>query len=156
MATWQADPVRYFEDFTPGTDLPLGTFTVTEDEIIEFATRYDPQVFHTDPEAAKQSAFGGLIASGWHTGALMMRLLVDSVLVDSSSQGSPGINELRWLRPVRPGMTLTVVARVRDATPSERNPARGTVHWEVTVSDEEGKAVMTMRSRGLFGRRRPA
>ena len=94
-------PEQYFEDFEPGQVVELGSVDVSEEEILEFARRYDPQPFHVDAEAAKGSVFGGLIASGWHTGSLWMRLYVDAMLGTASSQGSPGIEELRWLAPVR-------------------------------------------------------
>src|SRR6188472_4405680 len=118
---------RYFEDFEPGEVLELGSRTVTEDEIIEFARQFDPQPFHLDPEAAADSVFGGLIASGWHTGAMWMRLYVDNMLGSASAQGSPGVEELRWLAPVRPGDTLHGRLTVLETTASERRPDRGTV-----------------------------
>ena len=99
-------PELYFEDFELGRVYELGSVDVTEADILEFARRFDPQPFHVDPEAARQSVFGGLIASGWHTGAMWMRLYVDSLLDGAASMGSPGIEELRWLAPVRPGDTL--------------------------------------------------
>ena len=99
-------PELTFEDFEPGRVFELGAREVTEEEIVAFAREWDPQPFHVDPEAAQESSFGGLIASGWHTGAMWMRLYVDSLLVGAASMGSPGIEELRWLAPVRPGDTL--------------------------------------------------
>jgi acyl dehydratase len=95
----------YFEDFEVGKVFDMGTRTVTEDEIVAFATQFDPQPFHVDSEAAAQSLYGGIIASGWHTCGLIMRLMVDGMLRDSSSMGSPGIDEIRWLKPVRGGDT---------------------------------------------------
>lgn len=146
-------PELYFEDFEPGQVLELGSVAVTEAEIVEFARRYDPQPFHLDPEAAKESVFGGLIASGWHTGAMWMRLYVDSMLGVASSQGSPGVEELRWLAPVRPGDTLHGRLTVLETTPSERNPARGTVRIRGEMVNQDGVTAMTMTSRGHFGRR---
>lgn len=143
----------YFEDFTPGRVFELGTVAVTADEIIEFATRYDPQPFHTDPEAAQQSAFGGLIASGWMTCGLYMRLYVDAVLADAASQGSPGVEEVRWLAPVRPGDRLTATSTVEEATPSATTPNRGTVLMRSEMTNQDGVVVMRMRGRGLYGRR---
>ena len=99
---------RYFEDYLPGAVHDLGSITIGEAEIIEFARRFDPQPFHIDPEAAKQSAFGGLIANGWHTASLAMRLLVDHYVSRVASLGSPGADEVRWRKPVRPGDTLSV------------------------------------------------
>jgi acyl dehydratase len=143
---------RYWEDFKPGETLVLGTCTVTEAEIVGFARQWDPQPIHTDPEAARESVFGGLIASGWHTGALWMRLYVDAVL-GAASRGSPGIEELRWLAPVRPGDTLTATLTVLETAPSERDPTRGTVRIRAEMTNDEGVVVMRMTSRGHFGRR---
>jgi acyl dehydratase len=146
-------PQRYFEDFEPGQVYELGSHTVTEDEIVDFARSWDPQPFHIDPEAAKSSPFGGLIASGWHTGSLWMRLYVTSMLGSAAAMGSPGIEELRWLAPVRPGDTLTARLVVLDTTPSERNPARGTLRSRGEMVNQDGVTVMSMISRGHFARR---
>jgi acyl dehydratase len=145
--------VRYWEDFTVGDVHRLGTRTVTAEEIVDFARQWDPQPFHVDEQAAAGSSFGGLIASGWHTASITMRMYVDTLLVDSSSQGSPGVEDLRWLAPVRPGDELTVTARVVDATPSATRPDRGTVHLEWEVTNQDGVVAMRMRGRGMFGRR---
>ena len=144
---------RYFEDFEPGEVLELGSRTVTEDEIIEFARQFDPQPFHLDPEAAADSVFGGLIASGWHTGAMWMRLYVDNMLGSASAQGSPGVEELRWLAPVRPGDTLHGRLTVLETTPSGRRPDRGTVRIRGEMVNQDGVTVLSMVSRGHFGRR---
>ncbi|MDF2750112.1 MAG: putative MaoC-like dehydratase [Gaiellaceae bacterium] len=146
-------PAQYFEDFRPGQTVELGSRTVTEEEIVAFARQWDPQPFHTDAEAARDSVFGGLIASGWHTGAMWMRLYVDSLLGSSASQGSPGVEELRWLAPVRPGDTLTGRLEVLEAVPSERRPDRGTVRIRAEMVNQDGVTVMSMTSRGHFGRR---
>lgn len=143
----------YFEDFEPGRVFELGSIEVSADEIIEFATKYDPQPFHIDPEAAEQSSFGGLIASGWHTCALYMRLLCDGILHDSSSQGSPGMEELRWLAPVRPGDRLTGTSTVVAANPSSTKPNRGTVTLLSEMTNQDGVVVMRMRGRGMYGLR---
>jgi acyl dehydratase len=142
-----------FEDFEPGQVLELGSRTVTEDEILGFAREFDPQPFHIDPEAARDSVFGGLIASGWHTGAMWMRLYVDSMLDGSSAMGSPGIEELRWLAPVRPGDTLSGRLTVLDVTPSATRPDRGTIRIRGEMVNQDGVTVMAMTSRGHFGRR---
>src|SRR5579859_3157513 len=105
---------RYFEDFAVGHTLELGSYTITREEILAFARQFDPQPFHTDEEQAKASLYGGLIASGWHTASIFMRLLVDGLLNDTASMGSPGVDELRWLRPVRPGDTLRARFTVRE------------------------------------------
>ena len=146
-------PAQYFEDFRPGQTVELGSRTVTEEEIVAFGRQWDPQPFHTDAEAARDSVFGGLIASGWHTGAMWMRLYVDSLLGGSASQGSPGVEELRWLAPVRPGDTLSGRLEVLEAVPSERRPDRGTVHIRAEMVNQDGVTVMSMTSRGHFGRR---
>lgn len=131
----------------------LGERTLTREEMISFARAYDPQPFHVDEEAARESAFGGLIASGWYTASIFMRLYVDALLSRAASMGSPGVEELRWLRPVRPGDTLSARLTVLDTTPSKRNPKRGTVHLLSEVHDDRGEVVMTMKVRGLFARR---
>lgn len=146
-------PELYFEDFEPGQVLELGSRLVTEDEIVAFARQWDPQPFHVDPGAAKESVFGGLIASGWHTGAMWMRLYVDSTLGGAASMGSPGVEELRWLAPVRPGDTLAGRLTVLETTPSERRPDRGTVRIRGEMVNQDGVTVLTMVSRGHFGRR---
>ena len=146
-------PELYFEDFELGRVYELGSVDVTEADILEFARRFDPQPFHVDPEAARQSVFGGLIASGWHTGAMWMRLYVDSLLDGAASMGSPGIEELRWLAPVRPGDTLAGRLTVLETTPSERRPGRGTVRIRGEMVNQDGVTVLSMVSRGHFGRR---
>ena len=149
-------PEHTFEDFEPGQVYELGSKVVSEDEIVAFARQFDPQPFHLDPEAAKDSVFGGLIASGWHTGAMWMRLYVDTMLGTASAQGSPGIEELRWLAPVRPGDTLHGRLTVLETTQSERRPDRGTVRIRGEMVNQEGVTVLSMVSRGHFGRRPPA
>jgi acyl dehydratase len=143
----------YFEDFAPGQVFELGSRTVSESEIVGFAREWDPQPFHVDAEAAAHSPFGGLIASGWHTGAMWMRLYVDSVLGRAASMGSPGIEELRWLAPVRPGDTLHGRLTVLEATPSERRVDRGTIRSRAEMVNGDGVTVMSMIARGHFGRR---
>jgi len=143
----------YFEDFVPGRVFELGTIEVTADEMIDFATKFDPQPFHVDPEAAKDSPYGGLIASGWHTCALYMGLLVNGLLHDSSSHGSPGMDELRWLAPVRPGDQLTATNTVEEATPSATKPNRGTVITRSEMSNQHDVVVLRMRGRGIYGKR---
>jgi acyl dehydratase len=145
--------MRYFEDFKIGDITDVGPVSVSEEEIVEFASRYDPQPFHIDPEAAKSSPFGGLIASGWHTTALFMGMFVRSVLLDSASLGSPGVEEVRWTAPVRPGDTLSGRTTVTDVQPSESNPNRGTVFTTNEVFNQNGERVMTLKARGFFGRR---
>jgi acyl dehydratase len=144
---------RYFEDFQPGQVFDLGAHTMTRDEIVDFARQFDPQPFHVDEEAARHSAFGGLIASGWHTAAVFMRLYVDALLAEAASMGSPGITELRWLAPVRPGDTLTGRFHVESVQPSSRRPDRGTVFFRSEMVNADGVAVLSMSGRGYFARR---
>jgi len=143
----------YFEDLTPGRVFELGSVDVTEDEIIEFATRFDPQPFHIDREAAAESVFGGIIASGWHTCSMCMRLLVDGLLSESMSLGSPGMEQIRWTAPVRPGDRLTARATVEEARPSSSKPDRGTVTMLTEMLDQDGVVVMTMRGMSMYARR---
>ncbi len=145
--------MRYFEDFSVGEVTEVGPVGVSEDEIVEFARRYDPQPFHVDPEAAKESPFGGLVASGWHTTALFMGMFVRRILLASASLGSPGVEEIRWTAPVRPGDTLTGRVTVTDVQPSSTNPRRGTVFTTNEVFNQNGELVMTLKARGFFARR---
>jgi acyl dehydratase len=146
-------PDLYFEDFEPGRVYELGSHTVTEEEIVAFGRAWDPQPLHVDPVAAESSPFGGLIASGWHTGSLWMRMYVDSMLGSAAAMGSPGIEELRWLAPVRPGDTLSARLVVLETTPSERHPGRGTLRSRGEMINQDGVMVMSMLSRGHFARR---
>jgi acyl dehydratase len=145
--------VRYWEDFEVGELTELDLVDVTEQEVLEFARRYDPQPFHVDPDAAAAGPFGGLIASGWHTTALFMGMFVRSVLLDSASMGSPGVEEIRWLAPVRPGDRLSGRVTVTGAQPSATNPRRGTIFTTSEVLNQEGAVVMTLKARGFFARR---
>jgi acyl dehydratase len=144
---------RYFDDFAPGQVFELGGRTVTKEEVVAFAREYDPQFLHVDEAAAAAGPFGGLIASGWHTGALWMRMYVDALLRDSVSMGSPGIEELRWLQPVRPGDTLRGRLTVLETAPSQRRPDRGTVRSRGEMLNQRDEVVLTMVARGFFGRR---
>ncbi|OJY63456.1 MAG: acyl dehydratase [Rhodospirillales bacterium 70-18] len=145
-----AAPERWFEDFTPGLVSEFGDHEITEQEIIDFARRYDPQPFHTDPEAAKRSSFGGLIASGWNTVGVLMRMLVDHQVPANASLGSPGIDEIRWLKPVRPGDRLRARVTVQEATRSRSKPDRGVVRSLNEVLNQHGEVVMTMRGMMLL------
>lgn len=142
-----------FEDFQPGAAFSLGSYEMTAEEIVDFASRYDPQPFHLDPEAAATSPFGGLIASGWHTASAFMRLYVDEVLADSLSMGSPGVEQLRWRHPVRPGDVLTGRFVVDRVEPPSRRDDRGTVFFRGELANQAGEVVLTMSGRGYFGRR---
>ncbi|HME93356.1 MAG TPA: MaoC family dehydratase [Methylomirabilota bacterium] len=145
----------YLEDFTPGREFLTDGVTITEAQILDFALAFDPQPFHLDVEAAKQSIFGGLIASGFHTMALTFRLFAQTRALAASSLGSPGVDELRWLRPVRPGDTLRAVVRVAEQRPSTSKPDRGIVRLQWTTLNQAGESVLTMTSMQLV-RRRPA
>ena len=144
---------RYLEDFRPGEEFEIGTTTVSRDEIVDFGRRYDPQPFHVDEEAARQSIYGGLIASGWHTAAMMMRVVVDGLVKGTVTMGSPGTDEIRWLKPVRPGDTLSVKAHILDVVPSRSKADRGHVRSRYEVSNQRGEIVMTMIGLGIYGRR---
>lgn len=145
--------MRYWEDFRVGEVTELGPVEVTEAEILEFAGRYDPQPFHVDSGAAKASPFGGLIASGWHTTAIFMGMFVRGILLDSASLGSPGVEEIRWTAPVRPGDRLSARVTIVDSQPSATNPNRGTVITANDVRNQDGVVVMSLRARGFFARR---
>ena len=144
---------RHFEDFAVGQVFEFGDATVTEAEIVEFARRYDPQPFHVDAEAAADGPFDGLIASGWHTASIFMRMYVDAVLADTVGMGSPGVEEVRWLVPVRPGDTLRGRATILEATPSAKRADRGTIRARFETLNQRDEIVMRMLARGLFGRR---
>ena len=143
----------YWEDFAVGTVREFGGMKLEKADILRFAKDWDPQPFHVDAEAAKASPFGGLIASGWHTTALFMGLFVRAVLLDSASLGSPGVEEIRWTAPVRPGDTLTGRSTITETRPSTKNPGRGTVVTTNEVFNQDGTLVMTLRARGFFARR---
>jgi acyl dehydratase len=141
---------RYFEDYTDGSVFESEPIVVEESEIIAFAKRYDPQYFHTDPEAAAGSVYGGLIASGWHTAALTMRQLVEKYLSSVASLGSPGIDELRWIKPVRPGDALSVRVTVLEAKRSRSKPDRGVIRSLIEVSNQRGELVMSLQAINLL------
>lgn len=144
--------MRYFEDLNAGEVVRLGTISVSEAEIIDFGRRFDPQPFHIDPAAARESMYGGLIASGWHTCALFMRLLATGFLNDTASLGSPGMDELRWRAPVRPGDTLTGSFELREVRLSNSRPDRGVLTSSGTLRNEETE-VLTMIATNFIGRR---
>lgn len=147
---------RSFEDFEPGETIALGSKTVTRDEIIAFAAEFDPQPFHLDEAAGEASLLGGLAASGWHTISMLMRLMCDNLLLNSSGKGSPGVEEVRWMRPVRPGDVLTASAEVISARVLNSRPDLGMVDFLFTVTDQTGATVMTQRNKILFARREAA
>ena len=147
---------RYFwEDFTEGAEFSFGEATPTREEIIAFASAYDPQPFHLDDAAAAASLFGGLCASGWHTCAMTMRMMCDGYLLESASLGSPGIDQLRWLKPVFPGDTLRVALEVLESRAMASKPHVGLVLSSWTVRNQHGEPVLTMQGWGMFRRRHP-
>ncbi len=135
---------RFFEDYTEGATYLCGSVTVSEDDIVRFAAAYDPQAMHVDRLLAAKGPFGGVIASGWHTVALIMRLFVENFLPHNGLP-SPGVDELRWTLPVRPGDTLTLRATVTEARRSRSKPDRGLIHSFLEVLNQNNEVVMTMR-----------
>lgn len=144
----------YWEDLRVGDSRQFGSHTFTREAIIDFARQFDPQPFHLDDEAAKRSPFGQLVASGWHTTAICMRLVVDGFGTEGmASMGSPGVDEIRWLKPVRPGDTLSLRTEIVELTPSRSKPDRGSVRMRYELRNQHGELVMTMIGIAIFSRR---
>lgn len=143
----------YFEDIEEGLTRDCGTIEVTEAEMLEFAERYDPQAIHTDPDAAAETIYGGLIASGWLTAALSARLLVRGYMNETATVGGRGMDDLRWHQPVRAGDELSVEIEVLETRPSESIPGVGHTRTEVTTTNQDGDVVLTMVGLGLVERR---
>ncbi len=137
---------RFFEDYVEGNIHEFGSIDVDESEVIEFAKRYDPQMMHVDPEKAKDSMYGGLIASGWHTAGMTMKLLTQFYLSDASSLGSPGLKDIRWVAPVRPGDTLSVRVTITETRQSESKPDRGIVNSMIETMNQNGDVVMVFNA----------
>ena len=146
---------RYFEDYIPGSVYEFGSIVVEEKDIIDFAKKFDPQAFHVDSDKAMKGPFGGLIASGWHTTAITMRLLVDNYISRVASMGSPGSGSIRWLRPVRPGDVLSIRVTVLKTTRSRLKPDRGIIRSFVKTMNQSGEVVMTRTAIGIFRCRTP-
>jgi acyl dehydratase len=145
--------MKYWEDINVGDTGSLGACTVTEAEILAFARKYDPQPFHTDPDMARQSIFGGLIASGWHSCAIMMRMSVEQMQREElAGVGSPGIDSCRWLKPVRPGDTLTGRTEILESWPSRSKPI-GFVRRRADMLNQHGEVVLSITGVGMFRRR---
>ena len=144
---------RYLEDFQPGEVIEVGSHTFTKDEIVDFATRYDPQPFHMDEQAARKSPWGGLIASGWHTIGILMRLNVETYIAGAASLGSPGIDEIRFLRPVRPGDTIRGRTTVLEVAPSRSKADRGHILARNEGFNQKGELVISFVGRGIYFRR---
>ncbi|MGF1628521.1 MAG: MaoC family dehydratase [Kiloniellaceae bacterium] len=143
----------YFDDFEPGQIFSSKGVTLSESQILDFALLYDPQPFHLDKEAAAEGPFNGLIASGFQTLALAFRIFYQANVINACSMGSPGLDELRWVRPVRPGDTLKVRATVREKRPSKSKPDRGTLLMDYEVKNQRGEAVMTFTAIHILARR---
>lgn len=148
-------PRIHWEDFVAGSVAEFGPRLVTREEILAFATEFDPQPFHLDEAAAKATLLGGLSASGWHTCAVLMRIMCDGFLLDSTSWGSPGVDEVKWLAPVRPGDRLTVRRTVLDTRASQSRPEMGLVKFRFELFNGDGVRVMTLTCTNMFGRRAP-
>jgi acyl dehydratase len=146
---------RYWDDYEVGQKFPLGSATFTEQEIVDFARQFDPQPFHIDVEAASQSMYGGIIASGWHIAAKMMRLFVDNYVDRRTALGSPGLDELRWLKPVRGGDVLTGWVECAGKVESKSRPTMGIIHEHWHVTNQKGELVMTTKGINMV-RRRPS
>jgi acyl dehydratase len=141
---------RYLEDYVEGDIHEFGPITITENDIIEFGKKFDPQIFHTDPMKAKETVYGGLIASGWHTSSLFMRLFVENYLAGKASLGSPGVDELRWLKPVRPGDSLRLRITVHKVKPSTTKRDRGVLFSFCEMVNQENEIVSTMMALNLI------
>jgi acyl dehydratase len=149
---WRAVPKLYFEDFAPGRVMEFGPRRIAREEIVAFAAEFDPQPMHMDEEAARHTMAGGLIASGWHTCCLLMRMIADGFVLASSSMGAPGVDEVRWLAPVRPGDDLFVRVEVVETRASQSRPDRGFVRCAFEMRNQDA-AVMTLTSSLMIGRR---
>jgi acyl dehydratase len=147
-----AAPTLYWEDFEKGSVAEYGPRLVTRDEIVAFAAEFDPQPFHLDEDAARASMFGGLVASGWHSCSLLMRIIADGFVVNSSSMGSPGVDEVKWLAPVRPGDRLNVRATVLETRASRSRPEMGLVNFLFEMFNQTGVPVMKLTTTSMFGR----
>ena len=148
-------PKLYFEDFKPGAVTLYGPRLVTREEMLAFAAEFDPQPMHLDEAAASATLLGGLGASGWHTCCLLMRIIADGFVLEASSMGSPGIEELRWLKPLRPGTNIRVRATVLESRPSTSRPDMGLTKFRYEVLDEADNCLTTMVSTSMWGRRQP-
>jgi len=145
--------MRYFEDFGVGEVIEIGSKKVTQTEIVTFAEAFDPQPFHTSEAKAKDSIFGGLIASGWHTCAIFMRLYVDNFLTKTISLGSPGVDNIRWLKPVFPNDTISGRITILETKPSPNRPEVGIIKIKSEMLNQSGEVVMRLEGTGLFGKK---
>ncbi|HUP36737.1 MAG TPA: MaoC family dehydratase [Candidatus Limnocylindria bacterium] len=145
--------MKYFEDVQVGDVMRFGRYAVTQEEIVEYARQFDPQPFHLDEAAAAASIFGGLIASGWHTGAMFMRMVAEHMTPGHATSGAMGFDDLKWIRPVRPGDVLSVESEIREKTESRSRADRGTVKIESRISNQRGEVVMSLVSLVIYLRR---
>lgn len=145
----------YWEDFPVGKVSEFGNMKVSAEEIVEFAGKFDPQPFHLSEEGGKNSLFGGLCASGWHTCAMAMRMMCDGYILESASLGSPGLENIRWLKPVRPGDTLHIRSVVLEARPMDSKPHVGLLRVRTEVLNQHNEEVMQMEGYGMYRRRNP-
>jgi acyl dehydratase len=148
-------PKHYWEDFQPGDVALYGPRLVTREDIVAFAAEFDPQPMHLDEAAASATLLGGLAASGWHICSLLMRMIADGFILDSSSMGAPGVEEMRWLKPLRPGAQIRVRATVLDSRASKSRPEMGLTRFRYEVIDEADAVIATMVVPAMFGRRKP-
>jgi acyl dehydratase len=144
---------RYFEDFAIGEVIECGKRTVSAEEIHSFAEQFDPQPFHLDEAAAKQGMFGGIVASGWHSVCIAMRLAVDALFNETSNMGSPGVDKIRFLRPMFPGDTVTARVHVVDAVPSSSKPDRGRLTFRFELFNQKAEMIMDLQAMTILGRR---
>ncbi|SRR5258708_2659905 len=151
----RSESLRYWDDYEIGAKFPLGSTTFTAEEIVDFAREFDPQSFHVDATAARESMFGGLIASGWHITSKLMRLFVDNYIDPRTALGSPGLDEIRWLKPVRPGDTLTAWVECAGKVPSKSRPDMGVIHEHWRATNQKSELVLTLKGINMV-RRRPA
>ncbi len=149
----QSEPVLHWDDFREGEVREFGSMVVKQEDIVRFAAEFDPQPFHLDEAAGRASMYGGLIASGWHTAAMAMRMMCDAYLKRAVSLGSPGVESLKWLLPVRPGDTLHVRMTVLESRPLKSKPGVGLIKSRQEVLNQRGEVVMEMQAFGMFGRR---
>lgn len=156
MTQAQPDFEYYWEDFHAGDVRVMGSHTLTEAEILDFARQFDPQRFHVDAEQAKLTLYKGLIASGWHTCSIVFRMACDGFILASSSMGSPGLDNVRWLKPVRPGDTLRTRIEVLETRPMASKPHLGMVKVLWQGLNQHDEVVVSMENWGMFGRRTPA
>lgn len=140
---------RYFEDYFVGETMVFGDYLVTEEEIITFAKQYDPQIFHLDKEAAKHSSFGELVASGWMTVGILMRLMVLHFISPKASMGSPGVDQIRWTQPVKPNDRLSLRMKIVDVKRSTSKPDRGMIWFDNELLNQHGQIVLTMKGMGM-------